>query len=67
MELVEIKESLEGSKALLENVVYYLDYINSEDSKTSRVARNMLIVNLFNLVDTICNTEIDIYNYLKGE
>jgi len=46
-----------------------IDNINDVDSSESRIARlsrNKLVFTLFELMDRMSDTEIEIYNYLKG-
>lgn len=40
--------------------------VNSSDPTTKRKATNMVVNTMFDVVDSITKTEIEIYNYLRS-
>jgi hypothetical protein len=64
----EIVKSLNKCAKLLRAVIVNFDGLESSDPKTKRLAKNGVVFGLFELIDELHKTEIDIYNLLhKGE
>lgn len=47
-------------------IINNLDTVDNSEARVSRLSRNKIVFTLFELMDRMSNTEIDIYNYLKG-
>ncbi len=62
----EIQKALTENVERLNEIMTALDQLDCQDAKTVRLARNRVVITLFELVDSIGNTEVDIYNYLRS-
>jgi len=51
----------------INTIIDSIELVDSNDGRIARLSRNKVVYTLFELMDRMADTEIDIYNYLKGD
>lgn len=65
MEKDEIQKELGSNGRRINRIIFALNEVDSSDKKVGRLSRNEVTTTLFDLVESISNVELDIYNYLE--
>ena len=62
----EIIKSLKKHRGELLNIINGLKQLDdTDDRRLNRILAQEIVITLFEFIDTLVNTEIDIHNYMK--
>lgn len=61
-----ILEDLVTIRSSMDVVIEAFKYVDSLDLKEKRISTNTVTINLFDAIDLLTKTEVDIYNYLRS-
>jgi len=62
----EIIKSLRNHRGELLNIINGLKQLDeTDDRRLNRILAQEIVITLFEFIDTLVNTEIDIHNYMK--